>query len=119
MTMDVADNVDRLLGELEKVEPPFETLGTPVLGETDAVKRLVLMGGKIVPNLLERTKETSSPKRLAYIALILGRIGDQRAVEPLRVLRARFQGQASKSMWDYAVIGQCDVALSKLSKSVG
>jgi hypothetical protein len=115
----LAEKVDTLLGELEGVEPPFESLGTPVLGELYALEKLVSMGADIVPHLVERTGEAVGAKRLAYLALVLGRIGERQAAEPLRALRTRYQARSAKDEWDYAVIGQCDVALSRLSKSGG
>jgi hypothetical protein len=77
------------------------------------------MGAEIVPLLVERTRETVGRKRLAYIALALGRIGEKQAAAPLRALRARFRAWPSKDQWDYAVIGQCDVALMRLSELGG
>jgi len=115
MISDVPENVDRLLGELDRAEPPFESLGTPIVAGGDALQKLISMGAEIIPHLVERMGETADAKRLAYFALILGRIGEKQAREPLRVLRARFQARPSKDEWDYAVIGQCDIALSRLS----
>jgi hypothetical protein len=115
----LADRVDKLLGELEGVEPPFESLGTPVLGESDALDKLVSMGAEIVPLLVERTRENVGGKKLAYIALVLSRIGERQAAEPLRALRARLQAWPAKDQWDYAAIGQCDIALARLSELGG
>lgn len=114
MTHDQSPEVDSLLDELEKTEPAFESLGTPEPRETDAVRRLVAMGAPIVPHLIERTRAAGSAKTMAYLALILGRIGDARAVTPLRELQARYQAREPKGEWDYAVLGQCNVALGRL-----
>lgn len=106
--------MDALLGELEREEPVSFSLGTPELLESDAVRTLVGLGPAIVPLLLERLRAGGPSKRLAYIALVLNRIGDARALAPLRELRASFQARQPKDEWDHAVIGQCNLALHHL-----
>jgi HEAT repeat protein len=109
--------VDSLLQALEQMQPMFHSLGTPVLAENDeALSQLVRMGTKIVPYLVGRIQGDAPKKTAAYAAMVLGRLGDARGVEPLRNLRATFQARQSKDEWDYAVIGQCDLALSRLEK---
>ncbi len=112
-----ADQVDRLLGELDEVEPVSYDLGTPDLPEVDAVRQLVALGPAIVPLLLARMQgegNVPAKKRAAYIALALGRLGDARALQPLLDLRARYEQRQDKDEWDYAVIGQCNLAIQKL-----
>lgn len=109
--------VDSLLQSLEQTQPMFHSLGTPELAENDeAVRQLVGLGTKIVPHLVDRIHGDAPRKTAAYVAMVLGRLGDARAVEPLRGLRARYQARTSQDDWDYAVIGQCNVALSRLEK---
>lgn len=107
--------VDSLLQSLEQTQPIFHSLGTPELADNDeAVGQLVGMGSQIVPHLIHRIQGNAPQKTAAYVALVLGQLGDARALEPLRALRARYQTRKSQHEWDYAVIGQCNVALSKL-----
>lgn len=111
------EKVDSLLQSLEQTEPIFHSLGTPELAENDeAVRQLVGMGKQIVPHLVQLIQGNAPRKTAAYVAMVLGLIGDARAVEPLRALRARYQTRKSQHDWDYAVIGQCNVALSQLEK---
>jgi hypothetical protein len=113
-----AEKVDSLLSELDRAEPVSFDLGTPELSELDAVHHLVTMGTEIVPHLLESIQGNMAKKRVAYIALVLNRIGDVRALAPLLDLRARYQQHENKDEWDYAVIGQCNLAIEQLQKRV-
>jgi hypothetical protein len=107
--------VDSLLQALEQMQSMFHSLGTPVLAENDeTLRQLVRMGTKIVPYLVDRVQSDAPKKTAAYAAMVLGRLGDARGVEPLRDLRARYQMRKAKDEWDYAVVGQCNVALSRL-----
>lgn len=109
--------VDSLLKLIEETEPVFYSLGTPELAENnEAMGQLVGMGAEVVPQLVERIQGNASKKTAAYAAMALGLLGDARAVEPLLGLRLRYQSHEPKDEWDYAVIGQCQVALSRLEK---
>ncbi|GAA4735838.1 hypothetical protein [Phytohabitans rumicis] len=108
--------VEELLDTLGRLESPASELGTPVLVPSAAVDELVAMGPAAVPDLL-RHLEGRPAKVAAYLALVLGRIGDQRAVAPLRRLRGAYRARAPKDEWDYAVIGQCDLAIRALRTS--
>jgi len=111
-----AEQIDSLLSDLERVEPASFDLGTPELFEVDAVHQLVVMGKTIVPHLLERMQGDVPKKRIAYIVLVLNYIGDVRALAPLVDLRACYQQRETKDEWDYAVIGQCNLAIEQLEK---
>ncbi len=109
-----AERVAALVRELDAAEPISYDLGTPELVEVDAVRQLVAMGTAIVPHLLECLEGDAPKKRTAYIALVLNQLGDSRALVPLADLRARYQEREIKDEWDYAVIGQCNLAIERL-----
>ena len=106
---------DSLLHKLAAREPEGYSLGTPELSESEEVEQLVQLGAAIVPHLIDRTRSDRS-RKLAYVALVLGRIGDARALSPLRALRARVRARANKDEWDFAVIGQTNVAIEQLER---
>lgn len=114
----LAEKVDSLLSDLDRAEPVSFDLGTPGLFETDAVLELVNMGTEIVPILLKHIQSHGEKKRIAYIVLVLNNIGDIRALTPLHTLRTRYQELETKDEWDYAVIGQCNLAIKKLQERV-
>ena len=114
----LTEKVDSLLDDLDRAEPVSFDLGTPQLSETAAMHALVDMGTETMPILLERIQGSGSKKRIAYIVLVLNNIGDIRALTPLRDLRARYQQFETKDEWDYAIIGQCNLAIKKLEESV-
>jgi hypothetical protein len=111
-----AEQVDSLLSDLDRVEPVSFDLGTPEMLEVNAVHQLVAMGTAVVPHLLERMQGDAPKKRIAYIVLVLSHIGDVRALAPLVSLRALYQQREAKDEWDYAVIGQCNLAIEQLEK---
>jgi hypothetical protein len=111
---DLAETIESLLSEAERQEPVSFRLGTPVLPEGGAVRRLVELGAEAVPHLVEATRREDSSRRLAYVALALGRIGDPSAAGPLRELRARCRRRPPRDEWDHAVVGQCNVAIDRL-----
>lgn len=108
--------IDLLLRSLEAQELFIYELGTPQPIETDAIKKLVDLGPQIVPYLIELTK-SETPKKLVYIVLVLGRLGDARAIEALRELRKKYMILKAKTEWEYAVIGQCNIAIDLLEKA--
>ena len=112
---DFQAEVDRLLNALENQEVPIYELGTPDLLETEDTNALINMGQKIVPYLVMRSEESPS-KTTAYIVYILGRLGDRNVVPHLLKLRERFQKLDAKTEWDYAVIGQCNLAIERLNR---
>jgi hypothetical protein len=112
-----AEQVDLLLSELDQVEPVSFDLGTPEILEVDAVRELVAKGLAVVPHLLEHLQENRPKKRVAYIVLALNRIGDVRALGPLINLCAIYRQRETKDEWDYAVIGQCNLAIEQLERA--
>lgn len=116
-SLTLAEQIDSLLSEVDVAEPVSFNLGTPELPEFEAVHQLVAMGTMIVPHLLERIHVNVPKKRIAYLTLVLNHLGDIRALAPLLDLRARYQQREIKDEWDYAIIGQCNLAIEKLQKS--
>jgi HEAT repeat protein len=108
--------IDSLLSDLDQAEPVSFDLGTPELPDLDAVHQLVAMGTEIVPHLLERLQGDGPKQRTAYIVQVLNQLGDVRALAALLDLRARYQQRETKDEWDYAVIGQCNLAIEQLQK---
>lgn len=106
------EKIERLLKSLEEQDTEY-SLGTPELYETDIVRELAGLGGEVIPYLIELLK-TRPAKVVAYIVLVLGKMGDARAVESLRELKATYEAREPKGEWEYAVIGQCNVALEAL-----
>lgn len=114
VTPDPIRKAEQLLDVLERTEPAFYGSGTPQPDETEEARELIAMGPAIVPHLIARMRDDVSSKKAASIALVLGRIGDARAAEPLRELCERYERREAKDEWDYAVIGQCNVARSRI-----
>ena len=114
-----AEQVHSLLRELDRAEPLSFDLGTPEVFEFHPVHQLVAMGPAIVPHLLKRMQGDVPKKRVAYIVLALRLIGDVRALTPLVNLCAICNERETKNEWDYAVIGQCKLAIKELQKGSG
>jgi HEAT repeat protein len=114
--LSLSKQVDLLLSDVDRMEPASFDLGTPEISESSAINELVNMGAEIVPLLIERLKSSESKKQAAHIVLVLNRIGDTRALVPLLDLRQRCQELENKNEWDYAVIGQCNLAIEHLQQ---
>jgi hypothetical protein len=104
-----------LLDKLQAQEPMVFELGTPQIEETEEVNQLVALGPKAFFYLLELLK-AEPPKTAAYLALVLGKLKDRRALEPLREFRADYQARKSKAEWEYAAIGQANLAIAALEQ---
>ncbi len=102
-----------LVESLENKEVIIYDLGTPQIAETEEVRELVALGNRIVPYLMEMAR-TAKPKVVAYIVLVLSKLTSENTVIFLHKLKARYQAIESKTEWEYAVIGQCNVALYAL-----
>jgi hypothetical protein len=105
-----------LLEKLQGQEPVVFELGTPQIEETGEVDQLVALAPKAFSYLLELLA-TEPSKSAAYLALVLGKLKDRRALEPLRKFRANYQAREAKTEWDYAAIGQANLAIAALEQS--
>lgn len=111
--MGFESRVDVLLEALAAREPAAMDLGTPHLDEgAPEFEEIQKRGSQAVPYLIARAP-TAPAQQAAWIVLALGKIGDIQALEPLRKLRADYQARRNKTMWDFAVIGQINVALGR------
>jgi HEAT repeat protein len=110
------EKINKLLRTLESKEPLIHELGTPRPVESDEIDQLVALDRQAVPYLLDLMR-VENPKLVAYIASILGRIGDIRAIGPLRELLVGLKSKDPKTPWDYAAIGQSQQALKALEES--
>lgn len=112
------EDIEQILAELDLAEPVSFDLGTPDLQDVDAVWRLVALGPPIVPRLLEQIRERGIPKkRIAYVVLALARLDGIGTMPALCELRERFQRREFKDEWDYAVIGQCNLAIKEIERN--
>ena len=111
---ELQSEVDQLLKSIEEKEVPIYELGTPEILETKETISLINLGPRIIPYLLMMSEKSSS-KIVAYIVYILGRLGYKEVIPHLLKLRERFQKLETKTGWDYAVIGQCNLAIEELS----
>ena len=111
---ELAREAGPLLAELDRIEPISWDLGTPAVVEVEPVQRLIALGPAIVPLLLEQLEEEASEKRIAHVVLVLSHLADATVLPDLIALRSRYQGRGSLGPWDYAVLGQCNVAIERL-----
>jgi hypothetical protein len=107
--------MESLLAALEDLESPASELGTPVLAQSEELDEIVALGPAAVPHLLSLLQNQAA-KITAYMVLALNRIGDCEALEDLRRLRSHYQALDPKGEWEYAVIGQCNLAVQALER---
>ena len=110
--------IESLLAALTDLESPASDLGTPVLVEIRELDDVVALGLIAVPHLLSLLSNQPA-KKVAYLVLILNRIGDRKALGHLRRLRSDYQALNPKDEWDFAVIGQCNLAIHVLEHQGG
>lgn len=106
-------SIEELIASFAEHEPPFSSLGTPFLVDTEATDALVRIGGAAVP-ALEAALEDEDPKIAMYAAYSLGLIGDPSVLSALRRTRARYEAREPKQKGDYAVIGAVNRAEERL-----
>jgi hypothetical protein len=108
--------INLVLDRLQDLEPTEYDLGTPQLEIVEDIDKIIALGRRALPYLLVQA-ERRQAKAVAYIVLILGKIGIVEAIEPVRAIRAQYQALDNKDPWDYAVIGQANVALALLDNA--
>lgn len=110
-------DIEDILARLSLREPTGSRLGTPVLDvQAPEYLRLVNAGTVAVSHLLSML-QAAPARRAAWIVAALGQIGDPRALPALRETCARWGELESPDEWDYAVRGQCRLALERLGSS--
>ncbi|HSL00270.1 MAG TPA: HEAT repeat domain-containing protein [Rubrobacteraceae bacterium] len=106
-------SIDQLIASFAEHEPPFSSLGTPFLVDTEETEALVRKGEAAVP-ALETALEDDDPSIVMYAAYCLGFIGDRSALPALRRTRARHEARAPMQAEDYAVISAISQAEERL-----
>jgi hypothetical protein len=108
--------IDELLNTLNEEQTVSFGLGTPHLTESNTFRKLIAKGPSAVPHLLRLLQLHPTKKITAYIVMALGQLSDNSAIKYLVDLQTSFQHHEPKDMWDYAVIGQCKIAIENLEK---
>ena len=104
--------INLVLDRLQDLEPTEYDLGTPNR-DRGRYRQDYRTGSHALPYLFVQAEHRQA-KAVAYIVLILGKIGIVEAIEPVRAIRAQYQALDHKDPWDYAVIGQANMALALL-----
>jgi len=111
------DEVDRAVATFVKGAEGLPVgvveLGTPDIRLTSEGERLLAMGERVLPAAL-RLLEADDPRVVASTVLVLRSLGNPSHRPLLQALRERFSQKPSKSPWDFAVIGQCNLAIEEL-----
>ena len=107
--------IDDLLNDLEAKRIAISELGTPQLSELD-VQGILELGSQAVPYLIQLL-ESENPKKVACIVLALSKTGNMEVKVHLQKLREKYRGRDHKTEWDYAVIGQCNLALQAFDQA--
>lgn len=110
--------IKELISSFADHEPPFTSLGTPFLADTEATQDLVQMGQAAVPELIKGLS-SDNPKTVMYAAYCLGQIGDRSALPALRQGKERYMAHEPKREYDFGVISAIDQAEEKLSAESG
>jgi HEAT repeat protein len=112
------EKIKKLISSFADHEPPFTSLGTPLLADTGATRGLVEMGQAAVPELIEGLS-SDNPKIAMYAAYCLGQIGDQSALPALRRGKETYMAHEAKAQYDFGVISAMAQAEEKLSTESG
>jgi HEAT repeat protein len=108
-----ADRLDALIASFARLEPPFSSLGTPFLVDTEATNAVVALGSAALPKLGEALAGKDANIAM-YAAYCLGLIGDPAALPALLRARERYASHEPKQAGDYAVLSGIDRAVERL-----
>jgi HEAT repeat protein len=108
--------IKRLIDSLAGQEPPFSSLGTPFLVDTEVTEALVRRGKAAVPALTEAL-EHGEAKTAMYAAYCLGQIGDPAALPALEATRDRYLAKEPKAEYDFGVVSAANRAIEQLQMS--
>jgi hypothetical protein len=111
--------IDALLEALAAREPVAYDLGAPQLDVAAPEFQQILKLGPLAASHLLVAAQTEPARRAVWAVLALGEVGDAEVIETLRRLRAEYQARESKTMWDFAVIGQINGAVARLAPGGG
>ncbi|MET0463424.1 MAG: hypothetical protein ABW007_09720 [Chitinophagaceae bacterium] len=105
--------VEDIIQQLGKKEAEGSRLGTPVLDlSAPAFVALVAHGSVVVPYLVS-ILQTAASRQAAWIVAALRLINDPSAERPLRDACARVNTVDVSDEWDYALRGECHLALKQ------
>jgi hypothetical protein len=110
-----AENIKGLISSFAHHEPPFTSLGTPFLVDTETTQALVKIGKPALPALIEAL-DSQDPKIVMYAAYCIGQIGYSYVLPELRRTKHRFIAKEPKVEYDFGVISAINQAEDKMSK---
>jgi hypothetical protein len=106
--------IDALLTALAARDPVAYDLGTPMLDTAAAeFQELLKLGTRSASYLLAAARSGPAPKAV-WAVRALGELSDTGVLDGLRALRAQYQARQTPTMWDFAVIGQLNMAIARL-----
>jgi HEAT repeat protein len=108
--------VEGLLRAASSTDIVAADLGTPQVGVSTEMERLVELGTAAVPSLVELAR-TGDARTAAHAVHALGRIGGASAVDAIREICERYAGREGD--WERSVRGACNVALAELGARGG
>jgi HEAT repeat protein len=107
--------IKRLIAALADQEPPFSSLGTPFLVDTEVTDALVRRGKAAVPALTDAL-EHGEPKIAMYAAYCLGQIGDPATLPALAAARDKYLAREPKAEYDFGVVSAASRAIEQLQE---
>lgn len=110
------ESIERLINSFADHEPPFFSLGTPFLVDTETTQALVRMGAAAIP-ALTRALKADNAKIAAYAAYCLGQMGDSSVLVALEQAREKYLTKEPKREYDYGVISAANRAIESLLAS--
>ncbi|SRR6266487_4845061 len=108
--------IEKMINSFADHEPPFSSLGTPFLVDTEAIQTLVQMGEAAVPALV-KALDTDNPKIVMYAAYCLGLIKDRSALQALQRAKQRLMASEPKREYDFGAISAISQAENNLLAS--
>jgi HEAT repeat protein len=109
-----AGDVGKWIRALADQAPPFTSLGTPFLTDTEATRSLVNIGASAVPALVHALDHENA-KVVMYAAYCLGLIGDRSAIPALRRVKEKYSRREPRTEYDFGVISAVNKAEERLS----
>jgi hypothetical protein len=110
--------VKNIIQHLGEKEAEGSRLGTPVLDlSVPAFVALVDHGKAVVPHLVSML-QTAASRQAAWIVAALRLINDPSAEHPLREACARVNSIEISDEWDYALRGECYLALKQFGTGI-
>lgn len=109
------DSIQKLIDSFAEHEPPFSSLGTPFLADTEATQALVEMGSDAIPALVKSLDDSNS-KVAMYAAYVLGQMDDPSVLPALRQTKARYEAKEPKEEYDFGVISSAGRAIDRLDE---